>query len=80
MLQSVADISHGKKSNFIPEKEVFMVQDEVENVTNDHENFLNHKALSEEKMLMSQIILKNLGRSKKKIWKPGKVDFSKKAC
>ena len=53
MLQSVTDNPESKKTMFLPEKEIFMVQDEIDNEKNDNENFLNAKQLRDEKLHMS---------------------------
>ena len=56
------------------------IQDELQNVKNDNENFLDKNQLQEEKLQMSKIVLlSRVGNSKSYIWKPAKVEFSKKA-
>ena len=56
-----------------------MLQDEIIDEENDAENFLNTKQIREEQYRISEKIVRNLANSKKKIWKPQKVELNKQA-
>ena len=65
---------------FSTDEQRHAIQDELQNVRNDNENFLDKNQLQEEKLQMSKIVLlSRVGNNKSYIWKPAKVDFSKKA-